>query len=279
MTHRASLPSSLASLLRLILVLGVAMAGSTARAQGTDPSQSRLYRLSSATTYQHGCFPPCLCPVMQSASVRGVFRLTHTGFDGLYDRYAVTDLKWRVVLGTGDLIVTGSGTYRIGGEVALQHQLSLDLKVGDEPVEHYDSGLVTGGSSFPAIDIEISIHGGYCFDTVFDVHAKPLMRLGVTSGSVEWDPMPEATAFDVVRGDVQTLRATGGNFSVATTACVANDRSGTFVLYSGTPLPGRAFWFLGRDIAGAVAGTYDAGDSAQVGSSDAGIAASPARCP
>lgn len=274
MSHRATHPS-----LALLLILAAPIAVSNATAQGTDPNLSRLYRLTPATTYQHGCFAPCLCPIIQSASVRGVFRLTHTGFDGLFDHYAVTDLTWRVTVGSTDLIVTGSGTYKIGGEVARQHQLSLDLKVGDQPVEHYDSGLVVGGGSFPAIDIEISIHGRYCLDTVFDVHAKPLMRLGVAPSAVQWDPMPEATAFDVVLGDVQNLRQTGGNFSVATTACVANDRSGTWAPYSGTPLPGRAFWFLGRDIEGTVAGSYDPGDAAQVGSSDAGIAASPARCP
>jgi len=274
MAHRDLLPC-----LALSLILAASIAGPTATAQTSDPTQSRLYRLSPTTTYEHGCFAPCMCPVLQSASVRGIFRLTHTGFDGLFDHYAVTDLNWRVAVGTTVLIVTGSGTYKIGGEVARQHQLSLDLKVGDQPVEHYDSGLVVGGAGFPAIDIEISVHGRYCIDTVFDVHAKPLMRLSVASGAVQWDPMPEASSFDVVLGDVQTLRQTGGNFAAATTACVANDRSGTSTPYAGMPLPGRAFWFLGRDIEGTVAGSYDPGDAAQVGSSDAGIAASPARCP
>jgi hypothetical protein len=267
------------SSLAILVVLAAPILGSNLMAQGTGPQSSRLYRLERTTVYQHGCFAPCMCPMLQSAEVRGVFRLTHTGSDGLFEHYAVSDLAWRVNVGSSDLIVTGSGTYRIGGEVARQHQLSLDLKVGEEPVTHYDSGLVVGGSTFPAIDIEISIHGRYCLDTVFEVHAKPLMRLRVASGEVEWDPMPEATAFDVVLGDVQILRQTGGSFAAATTACVANDRSGTSAPYSGAPLPGRAFWFLGRDIEGSVTGTYDPGDAAQVGSSDAGIAASPARCP
>jgi hypothetical protein len=274
MAHRPSLPA-LFLLLALITPIGVP----TSIAQSADPSTSRIYRLDRASTYQHGCFAPCMCPVLQSSSVRGVFRLTRTGFDGLFEHYAVTDLNWRVAIGTTTLAVTGSGTYRIGGEVARQHQLSLDLKVGDRPVEHYDSGLVVGGASFPAIDIVISIHGLYCLDTVFEVHARPLMRIGVAAGSIQWDAMPEATAFDLVQGDLSVLRQTNGDFSAATTACVANDRPGTFAPFTAAPPPGRAFWFLGREIEGSVGGTYDSEDAGQVGSSDAGIAASSARCP
>jgi len=33
----------------------------------------------------------------------------------------------------------------VGGEVAVQQQLSLDLTVDREPQTHYDSGLVQGG--------------------------------------------------------------------------------------------------------------------------------------
>lgn len=33
-----------------------------------------------------------------------------------------------------------------------------------EPVEHFDSGLVTGSKEFPLVDITISIHGMFCVD-------------------------------------------------------------------------------------------------------------------
>ncbi|HEY8202851.1 MAG TPA: hypothetical protein VII47_16065 [Actinomycetota bacterium] len=220
-----------------------------------------------------------MCPIVASSSVRGTFRLTRSGADPLYEYYEVTDVNWKVVLGTSNLRVTGSGTYRIGGEFAVQHQLSLDLEVDDRPIEHYDSGLVAGGGSFPAIDIEISIHGHYCLDTVFDIHAKPLLRIGVSSHDVSWDAMSGATGYDVVRGDLQVLRQTRGNFAAATSLCVANDVPGTSVPSGVSPTPGAAFWFLAREIEGGNVDTYDSDDAGQVGSCDAGISASPASCP
>ena len=262
-----------------LCLTGIALLAGPAAAQGTDPSQSKIYRLERNTTYQRGCFGPCACPIIESGTVRGTFRLTRTGVDPLYDSYAVTGVNWLIMLGTSDLRVRGSGTYRIGGEFARQHQLTLDLKVDDRPVDHYDSGLVAGGGSFPAIDIEISVNGHYCFDTVFNIHAKPLMQIGVGREDVSWDPMTGATGYDVVRGDLWVLRQTLGNFAAATSACLTDDMSGTSVSYGGTPAPGAAFWFLGREIEGSAAGTYDCGDAGQVGSRDPGISASPSSCP
>jgi hypothetical protein len=111
---------------------------------------------------------------MQTGTEQGTFVLTANGFDGLFDQFVVTEVNWKVTLPDGEVRVTGSGTYRVGGEFAIQHQLSLDLKVGDDPVQHFDSGLVAGGGDFPRINITISIHGQYCFDTVFSLDAAPI---------------------------------------------------------------------------------------------------------
>ena len=80
---------------------------------------------------------------MIAMPVKGTFVLTPTGFDGLFDTYSVTDVNWLVAIGGNETIVTGSGTYKIGGEFALQQQLSLDLQVGTNKVQHFDSSLVT----------------------------------------------------------------------------------------------------------------------------------------
>lgn len=133
-----------------------------------------VYRLKETSSYQHGCFPPCLCPVMESGSERGTFLLTFTSDDGLFRHYRVDEVIWKVATPGGELRVTGSGTYKVGGEFAVQHQLELDLKVGDRPVEHYDSGLIAGGGEFPTISITISVHGQYCFDTAFRIDAGPV---------------------------------------------------------------------------------------------------------
>src|SRR6185503_17896662 len=152
-----------------LLLLGV-VAGSTPASAQT----STLYRLNKDSTFQQGCFPPCLCPIMIAMPVKGTFVLTPTGFDGLFNTYAVSDVNWLVSIGGSDTTVTGSGTYKIGGEFALQQQLSLDLQVGGDKVQHFDSGLVAGPAPFPDIKVTISVNGQVCYDTVVEVSASPV---------------------------------------------------------------------------------------------------------
>src|SRR5690242_9556719 len=128
-----------------------------------------FYRLDQSSSLQQGCFPPCLCPVMIGEPVKGTFLLTPTGFNGLFDTYAITQVNWLTSINGTNQIVTGSGTYKIGGEVALQQELSLDLQLGPGQVAHFDSGLVPVSATFPRINATISIHGQFCFDTVFSV--------------------------------------------------------------------------------------------------------------
>jgi hypothetical protein len=153
----------------VLLLLGTAAASVPASAQtGT------LYRLNQDSSFQQGCFPPCLCPILPPVSVKGTFVLTPTGFDGLFNTYAVTDVNWVVSIGGSDVTVTGSGTYKIGGEFALQQELSLDLQVGSNKVQHFDSGLVAGPAPFPDINVTISVNGQVCFDKIFAVSASPV---------------------------------------------------------------------------------------------------------
>src|SRR6266487_4969861 len=153
----------------VLLLLGAVASSTPASAQtGT------LYRLNQDSAFQQGCFPPCLCPIMIAVPVEGTFVLTPTGFDGLFDIYAVTDVNWLVSIGGTNTTVTGSGTYKIGGEFALQQELSLDLQVGGGKAQHFNSGLVAGPAPFPEIKITISVNGQVCFDTVLDVSASPV---------------------------------------------------------------------------------------------------------
>jgi len=169
----SSSPKSRWRCILMVVVLGV-LSAVPSLAQTTDTGE-HIYRLGSPSTFQRGCFAPCLCPVMQSGSEEGTFVLTAGGTDGLFNKYVVSEVNWIVALPSGETVrVTGSGSFKVGGEFAVQQQLSLDLKVGNEPVEHFDSGLVAGGGDFPRIDITISIHGQYCYDTVFHMEAAPV---------------------------------------------------------------------------------------------------------
>jgi hypothetical protein len=248
-------------------------------AQVTGPG-SVLYKLTTQSSYQHGCFPPCACPIAYW-ELAGTFRLRTAGSDGLYDHYDVTDVDWTASdAGAPPLRITGTGTYKIGGEFALMHQLSLDLVEDGRPVEHFDSGLVAGGSEFPAIVITISIHGEYCLDTVMPVYAKPAPTLLVQDGLLSWDAVPRAASYDVVRGDLSTLRGSGGNFTIATEACAADDFAGTTLPFADAPPPGAGFWFALRFAqSGQPPSSYDSGSASQIRSRDPGINAAPAACP
>ena len=87
--------------------------------------------------------------------------------------------------------------------------------------------------------------------------------------------VPEAVpAFDVVRGDLASLSATAGDYSLATETCLAAAQGDPWIESLSAPPPGGGFWYLVRDAAG----TYDTGEPSQIGSRDAEIAASGHDC-
>jgi hypothetical protein len=134
-----------------------------------------IYTLRSDSTFTRGCFGPCLCPVELGQGFQGFFVLIEdTGSPASPFRdFEVNDVQWSVELGGQTVPITGSDHYRVGGEVALTQQLTLDLQVAGGPVEHFDSGVVAG-SSFPVIDITVSVSGAFCFNTMIKVDAQPL---------------------------------------------------------------------------------------------------------
>jgi hypothetical protein len=98
-----------------------------------------------------------------------------------------------------------------------------------------------------------------------------------------------ATAFDLVRGDLNALRSTGGDFAAALDAlpggedaCLANDTSSLSLGDPyGAPAPGSGVFTLLRPVTTSCPadGTLDDGVASQLGSRDAEIAASSRACP
>ena len=168
MKHR--IPSLVAASIAIALAATPSPSDATYRAEP-------YYVLGKLASYQTGCFPPCLCPVLREVPVRGIFRLTPTGSDGAFDTYDVTQVNWSADVGGPGLPISGSGTYRIGGEAELTQQLDLDLVIdGDDP-QHFDSGLVAAdGAERPSIDVAVSRNGMFCHDTVIVVDAAPVVR-------------------------------------------------------------------------------------------------------
>lgn len=95
--------------------------------------------------------------------------------------------------------------------------------------------------------------------------------------SLQWTALFGAGWYDVVRGDLDALRATGGSFQAATKLCLSSKGTATSVVDASTPPPGTVWFFLVRGSNCKGHGTYDG--ATQVAPRDPGITASGADCP
>lgn len=111
---------------------------------------------------------------------------------------------------------------------------------------------------------------------------QPLLTVAKGAGGVsvlDWSPVPGATGYDVVQGDLPTLRETGGDFTLATADCIADDVASPPVQDSLPLAIDEARWYVVRATNGPAAGSYDSGSPRQVGSRDLEIADSAPACP
>jgi len=225
------------------------------------------------STYQHGCFEPCDCPILEEQLLEGTFDLVFYPFEGPLWTVAVEQIDWRVP--TLAKSISGSGSYVRAGDM---QRLQLDLAIDDDPATPFDSGWVEGGDAYPEIDVTITMNQFFCYDVVLRVHAAPALApgtiLAVARTDLSWTEMPGDPPFDVVCGDLTVLRDTG-DFYLATDVCLANDQPETGLPYSIEVDPGGAVWFLVREDGG----TYDADLDAQPFSRDPGINAAAVSCP
>jgi hypothetical protein len=162
------------------LVLLVVALGS---APCSGPVPSALYTLGPGSIAEEGCMGACLCAVRLDGALSGSMLLyvAPPPPGGLFRVFTVQWVQWSYGDPSGTpTLVTGQGTYEVGGEVAVTQRLSLDLRVGDLPVTHYDSGYVPGGvdtGTFPPIDVTIT-DGATCYGRSFHVVAKPIVTGG-----------------------------------------------------------------------------------------------------
>ncbi len=168
------------------MLVALTFAAPVVRAQSTSPADSVVaYELVGANSdFEWGCFPPCMCPALIRAPLTGRFQLVaHAPSPGPYATYDVRDVVWSAPGTSGSVAITGSGTYRHGGEVGVFEQLVLDLSFDGGPPLHFDSGLVPPGAAFPAIRTRISLHGEFCHDSVLALDARPAYTTTVGGGS------------------------------------------------------------------------------------------------
>ncbi len=94
---------------------------------------------------------------------------------------------------------------------------------------------------------------------------------------IAWNYRVDADSYDVVRGVLSLLRSSGGNFSSATTACLANDVTSTSVTDGAVAAAGDGIWWLVRATNVLATGSYD--DVSGGTPRDAEIGASGVACP
>lgn len=95
---------------------------------------------------------------------------------------------------------------------------------------------------------------------------------GVTT--LAWSPLADAPLYDVVRGSLASLRATGG-FSSGTGGCIQDDRRPLAATDATVPAAGDGWWYLVRGVNCDGDGTYN--DGSQFGNRDPGVNAT-GRC-
>jgi hypothetical protein len=162
-------------LARSILILPLAaLLLMPARARAATPDSVAVPYLFSGSpnALEVGCLGPCACPIV-THPISGSFVLAPAGSDPLFRYYEVQRFEAWIDDGPRTLPISGSGHYRIGGEVALAQELSLDLAIRGQPPQRFDSGLVPGGAGFPDVSISCAVHGFYCLDSVLVLRAKP----------------------------------------------------------------------------------------------------------
>jgi hypothetical protein len=123
---------------------------------------------------------------------------------------------------------------------------------------------------------------GVIDDSIPPVVGSPDLSVIGSGGSstISWTPLPNGQGGDLVRGRISTLASSGGNFTMATEICLANDLPDRSLSDGGKPPAGDAYWYLAREVNTCSGpGTYDEGVPSQVGQRDAEIAASPVACP
>jgi hypothetical protein len=138
--------------------IGLIVAGAVAAVSTIASAQTGVrYQLLPGSQLNEGtCLGACGCaPRHDIRDATGTFTLTFSDHGPLFDNYTVTGVQFTATGASGVSQITGSGTYRIGGEVAVMQQLVLSLSIDGDPALQYDSGLTVIDQShrFPEIGI------------------------------------------------------------------------------------------------------------------------------
>ena len=158
----------------MLLLAGLALAACTPAGpvSAALASTGGIYSLGSLSDQEIGCFGPCACPVLIRSPMEGTFRLIPAGVVGGEERFDVRDVDWSVDTQDGALHVTGAGSYlRRPDEHRERMILDLSLDGGDPLRFDSDWDTIPPGSGTSGIEVVISRHQHFCWDSLFTISA------------------------------------------------------------------------------------------------------------
>jgi hypothetical protein len=149
----------------------------SASAQKPTTSRPWVYRLLDDSTLTDDC-PVCGRPTIQ-VPLRGTFSLRLLTQNPLFSRYAIEDIQFTAR--GRDYRVTGSGTFQIGGEVALVQEMFLQVQVDNgfaSRLCYFTNVTAAVDRLWPMIDITLEQTNG-TFTQVYSLRlaAAPLREI------------------------------------------------------------------------------------------------------
>ncbi|HEU0011575.1 MAG TPA: hypothetical protein VFT34_17295 [Verrucomicrobiae bacterium] len=149
----------------------------SASAQTPTANRPWVYRLLDDSTLTDDC-PICGRPTIQ-VPLRGTFSLRLLTQNPLFSRYAMEDIQFTAR--GGDYRVTGSGTFQIGGEVALVQEMFLQVQVDNgftSRLCYFTNATAAVDRLWPMIDVTLDQTNG-TFTQVYSLRlaAAPLREI------------------------------------------------------------------------------------------------------
>jgi hypothetical protein len=197
----------------LCLMTGLAMA--LAVVESGAMAGASQYRLIEGSEWVDDC-PACGRPT-SSLPIRGQFTMELVEETPIGSRYEMRDVTFHTGMGTeGDLRLSGTGFFEVGGEVALRQAMRLELRIeglGEAFHRTFTNEITTVSRQWPMLDIALNDVEGTPFQTYrLVLRAAPLREIwfstanGMTSGNSD-PPFERMSPGDLLSGDGRVVRS------------------------------------------------------------------------
>jgi hypothetical protein len=140
-----------------IAFTGDLVSGADALPQAAIPTGASTYTLQSGSLLVD-------CPVCDrlpvEAPIKGTFTLRFLESNPLFERYAIEEISFAATNDSNlNYRIKGNGTYQVGGEVAIQQVMTLNLTIdngfGTTTAANYSNTVHTVNTPWPRMQVEL----------------------------------------------------------------------------------------------------------------------------